>query len=481
MTYQIILLNAVTNPDSSFSVNGVFWLTANSNNIVPLPNFVSQVPFIDITDLNLLQIGTIVEQSFNSGNFVSGTTLATVQSTLQAEYSAAQTNFNAFNPALAQMVGTAFNGSSWTTSSPFNEVFQDAVFGNLGALNAVVQIDATGSQSIGLQIAAGTFIGTMVPEVSFDNGNTWTQTVFSTVGYGNKLAGISFASANTAFAVSIVVNGGVSTVRVRAFAYTSGTCNITLRGSNINDPSLQVYVAQPGSALPSSYAITGGSVTTSAPTYSNSTTNALSLNASGGLRVDGSGVTQPISIAANVTTVQGASVWTDNITEIGGVSVAAVAKGTQASNALGTQDLKDSGRVAFVAVASAVTGVTTEALLTMTPVRTVTAGSAATTFAVTSGKTMRIQAIFVNVKSTTAAIESVVCHVRMNSTTVTATSQLFFSCGVSTLAATSGSNNGEAFFIPDGFEISGTTQFGISQLASSTSCTVDVTLVGFEY
>lgn len=43
---------------------------------------------------------------------------------------------------------------------------------------------------------------------------------------------------------------------------------------------------------------TAGSVTTSAPTYSNNTSNALSLTLNGLLRVDGSGVTQPISAAA---------------------------------------------------------------------------------------------------------------------------------------------------------------------------------------
>lgn len=43
---------------------------------------------------------------------------------------------------------------------------------------------------------------------------------------------------------------------------------------------------------------TAGFVTTSAPSYSNNTTQALSLTLNGLLRVDGSGVTQPISAAA---------------------------------------------------------------------------------------------------------------------------------------------------------------------------------------
>lgn len=43
---------------------------------------------------------------------------------------------------------------------------------------------------------------------------------------------------------------------------------------------------------------TAGAVTTSAPTYTAGVLSALSLNLNGGLRVDGSGVTQPISAAA---------------------------------------------------------------------------------------------------------------------------------------------------------------------------------------
>ena len=50
------------------------------------------------------------------------------------------------------------------------------------------------------------------------------------------------------------------------------------------------------SGTPGNFQIRGyGAVTTAAPTYTTGTDNALSLNTSGGLRVDGSGVTQPVS------------------------------------------------------------------------------------------------------------------------------------------------------------------------------------------
>lgn len=217
----------------------------------------------------------------------------------------------------------------------------------------------------------------------------------------------------------------------------------------------------------------GRLVVTGAGTAGTSTGGVLSIQGVAG------GTVVPIS--GTVATTQSTSPWADNITQIGGVAVAAVAKGVQASNALGTQDLKDSGRVSFVAAALAVTGVTTEALLTLTPVRIVTAGTAGVSLTVTSGKTLRIQAISVTIRNTSTTQCSVVCRVRMNSTTVTATSQLFFTCGAAALTAVSGSTNNETFMFPDGFEISGTTQFGITQLASATTCTVDITLIGFEY
>jgi hypothetical protein len=487
-SYQIIILNSNTQPDGSFVVTGVFWLTANTNNIIPLPNFVSAVPFIDITDLKLLQAGTIVEQAFNSGCLVSGTTLASVQADLQTLYTAAQTSLGSLNPPLANMVGTVYNGTSWTTSSPFTEVFETAVTGTLGALNATVQIATTSGQSVGVQVNTGTFIGTIIAETSFD-GLVWNQTIFVFAGNTtlfSKSFSISYASSpNGAQAGTIVVNGGAGLVRVRVFAYTSGSCNVTMSSSGIFDQTIDLFTAGQGSPIPPQIAITGGSVTTAAPTYTTGTANAVSLNAAGGLRVDGSGVTQPVSgtvaISGTVANTQSTSPWVDNVTQIGGVAVAAVAKGTQATNALGTQDIKDSGRVAFFAVANALAGVTTEALVSLTPIRTVTATAAATSLAVTAAKTMRLQSLVLTVRNTSTVQSSAVIRVRMLAGTVLIGSQEFFSLACTVGDALTGGVASTVLTFPDGVEISGTTQFGISQLCSATTSTLDISLIGFEY
>ena len=478
MTIQIVVLNTNTSnsSDGSFLVSGVFWLAA-SGNYIPAPNFKSQVPFIDNADLQSLQVGTIVEQYFTTGQYPSGTSWASVQTDLQAQYSAAQASLTGSVSPLVNVVGNIYDSSNgWQTTNPFTPFSSLIATGTLNALNSTVQVSMYQYNSVGVQIAAGTFIGVIVAETSFDNGVTWNQTYFAQVGSGNKNAVLVYGSANTAGAYTIVMNGGVGLARLRAFSWTSGSCAITLRASNIFDESLDMDLASPASALPPSASIIGGSVTTAAPTYTTGTANFASLTTAGALRVDGSGITQPVS---GTVAVSGTS--SNNITQVGGVAVAATAKGTQATNAVGVQNLKDAGRVSFAAAALAATGVTTEALLSLTPVRTVTAGGASTSLTVTSGKTLRITGISVTVRATAASVQSVVCRVRVNNTTVTATSQMIFTVGSSTLAATSGSCNNETFVIPDGFEISGTTQIGITQLASSTSCTVDVTLIGFEY
>ena len=156
--------------------------------------------------------------------------------------------------------------------------------GALGALNAAVQVVTAGLETVGFQLAAGTLIGTIIPEVSFDGGTTWNATYFDTAN-GGKVATIVFASANTATAATIVGVGGSGISRVRVSAYTSGTANITLRSTTRTDPSA-LFANPPGSTTaPPDMAYVGGSVTTAAPTYTTATINALSLDTTGNLRV----------------------------------------------------------------------------------------------------------------------------------------------------------------------------------------------------
>src|SRR5271157_231727 len=112
--FPITILASQTNTiDSSFQVSGVFWLSAPANSIVPNPKAQSQIPNVSSTDLANLRSGSVIEQTFISGWFPSGTTSGSVQSSLITQQTAAQTALTNLNPPLSGLVGTQYNGSTW--------------------------------------------------------------------------------------------------------------------------------------------------------------------------------------------------------------------------------------------------------------------------------------------------------------------------------------------------------------------------------
>ncbi len=158
------------------------------------------------------------------------------------------------------------------------------------------------------------------------------------------------------------------------------------------------------------------------------------------------------------------------------------AKGVQpAVGGMGVQDLKDSGRVLCTWTASGVAGVITEGLISLTPYRDLVAGSAATTFTVTSGKRLRIQAIILTWRNNTAVAGGVTVRFRMLAGTVLVTSPVHASLNASTALATIGSGQTAFVDLPDGFELSGTMQFGLTQLAVGAVVGFDVHVIGYEY
>lgn len=111
--------------------------------------------------------------------------------------------------------------------------------GNLNALNATVQVALSGLSGAGMQLAAGTLIGTLVAELSFDDGTTWVSTFFFDPATDLTSSSIVFGAANTATARSFFASSGVSHVRVRVSAFTSGTASAQLRASVVDASTLQ--------------------------------------------------------------------------------------------------------------------------------------------------------------------------------------------------------------------------------------------------
>jgi hypothetical protein len=156
---------------------------------------------------------------------------------------------------------------------------------------------------------------TVTQSGAFNVGQTGTWAVRNQDGVGNALASSTTAPAGTeqalivrnipsgtqAISGTVTANAGTGTFGV------SGTVTANAGTGTFNTADANLNLAQ-------AVAITGlkgnmvfGSVTTAAPAYTTATANALSLNTSGGLRVDGSGVTQPISGTVTITPPTGAS------------------------------------------------------------------------------------------------------------------------------------------------------------------------------
>lgn len=112
MTTQITVIDAVTiGNDTSYYC--IFWLTAPSNRVMPIANFVSRVTNVDPTILSALRAGTLVEQAWNTGGLPSNTPAATLKANAIAAYAAMQTALNATNPPMS-VIGVTYNGTTWS-------------------------------------------------------------------------------------------------------------------------------------------------------------------------------------------------------------------------------------------------------------------------------------------------------------------------------------------------------------------------------
>lgn len=177
----------------------------------------------------------------------------------------------------------------------------------------------------------------------------------------------------------------------------------------------------------------------------------------------------------------------------------ALTKGTQGSNGLTVQDLKDSGRVGvFWTVEQFVAAQTADTLLTVTESRDGAATTTFTTKVITSGKRMRLQSCFLCYEingTTVATLRPFYVRIRINTAgAVTTSSPLVAEVGVvpdvvyTTAAVTLGGGAVAAYNFPDGFEFlgDGTKQIGISAASpgyviTTTLPKLTMSIVGFEY
>lgn len=164
------------------------------------------------------------------------------------------------------------------------------------------------------------------------------------------------------------------------------------------------------------------------------------------------------------------------------------AKGTQGANALAVQELKDAGRSKVILSSTRVVSITTEALLSLTQKKGDGTTTTGTSYTVTAGKTLRIQSLKIYAQLSTAATAAwVSCRLREGAASggaVSATSDIIAIGESNTVAVTDIIGIGvppSIINFPDGLEIAGGQQIGVSELALNVDLTVTVVLIGYEY
>lgn len=194
--------------------------------------------------------------------------------------------------------------------------------------------------------------------------------------------------------------------------------------------------------------------------------------------------TTPTTLTASTVGVLGVGGFFNATGSTVGVAWQNLQKGTQASTGTTVQELKDSGRIYVVLVATGVAGVTTEALFTFSQNKQGVNTDGVTTYTVTSGKTLRIQGLYCSNRDGTTTISWSRAVIRHNTGgACTATSPKVVGIEVGDAAALAGGTGYADVPFPDGIEIfgNGTQAICVSHLDQANTNVVTCSLVGYEY
>jgi hypothetical protein len=188
-------------------------------------------------------------------------------------------------------------------------------------------------------------------------------------------------------------------------------------------------------------------------------------------------LTAPLAVTA-VALPLPAGASTSSAQATGNASLASI--DTKLTSPLGVQ-IKDAGRVRCIYTFAAVAPAVADTLLTLSQNLggTVTPG---TSFGVTAGKRLRLQAVLFSLRAGAAAAAFGTMNLRCNPTgAVVLASPSILRLNVGTTAAVIGGAVNASESIPDGLEFSGTDQIGVSLAAQAVTNIVSITLIGYEY
>ena len=347
-------------------------------------------------------------------------------------------NFTVVQATAASLNATVVQSGTWTTR----------VVGNTGATLDIAQGGATAATNAAQ--VAGVYNST---PITLTTGQAAAVQVdasgFLKVNIAAGSAGNGAASA-TASAVPAQAD------------YTGVNVGGTLRGWTAVNPSGSVYAGQ------IDVTSIGGSTTATAATG----VIKVGIVGNSGAAFDAA---QNAAAPANVVAV--GAVYNSTAPTITSGSVTQLQ--TDVSANLKVIEKKDTGRTYIIWSVDAATLITTEALVSIAVNKGGSLQGAATTYTVTTGKTLRIQSISASVQGTNSSVQWVKARVRAGSS-VTSSSPVVANLMISNSGATNSIGFGEQDF-PDGLEIAGGQQVGVSQVAGQVNGSVTITVVGYEY
>ena len=228
-------------------------------------------------------------------------------------------------------------------------------------------------------------------ETAVINGNATPANTRGTMSAGSDGTNSRFVTVDTS-GRQIVAGAGVAgtaTGGVITIQGIAGGVTVPISGTVT---AANASVSATGAAVPGSATLIGGSVTTAAPGYTTGQMSGLSLNLAGGLRVDGSGVTQPVSgsvtvaqptaASLNATVVQ-ATAANLNATVIGTVTAnigtsGSLALDTSVNGLLVSQASATSGEKGPLVMGATTTGSPTYTTAQTNPISLTTAGAVRT-------------------------------------------------------------------------------------------------------
>jgi hypothetical protein len=173
----------------------------------------------------------------------------------------------------------------------------------------------------------------------------------------------------------------------------------------------------------------------------------------------------------------------------GDTAVGAAPKGTQAANALATQDLKDSGRSEINFTVDSLAGATSETAVSFNQNRDGVATGSVTSYVITSGKTLRLHSVTVCADFVTNADRQIFRFRRNNAGSISCSSSpVWWTISVAPPTTAVTADSGAACVtsvFPEGYEIygDGTKTVGVCQIQANSHTTniISVSVNATEY